>query len=317
MTKTDPMIRGYDDTPFLRQMARGLVLRTYASVDEAAKAVLDEPGGSNVDRLRRKFREQGWYETGLREYVEEQAGTIVVNDAVPTEPDRPVGDGEALSMGRFRSMMDRMVLANAPTGAVLFSLTAVLFMGVAAHFGILSNVVSLGVFAGFTLLMASFWLEKTARTVPTMVAVLHCAALVALAIWSAVFFRAVEPNSVFVLGSTMGALSSGIIMVVLGGYLASIVIYRTDYKGWKKDRMTFALTCLLLTVFSLPLAMSNVEFYSVSKQAEESMATWVKLSSALYDIEKDQPGANVDALKEIQQKLVVDWLIGHEPAAKR
>lgn len=64
--------RGYDDSALLKRMADGLVSREFGSVDEAAKAVLEEDTGSNVDRLRRKFREQGWYEKGLNDHVEAQ-----------------------------------------------------------------------------------------------------------------------------------------------------------------------------------------------------------------------------------------------------
>ncbi|TLX16097.1 hypothetical protein [Rhizobium sp. MHM7A] len=64
--------RGYDDSALLKRMADGLVSREFGSVDEGAKAVLGEDTGSNVDRLRRKFREQGWYEKGLEDYVEAQ-----------------------------------------------------------------------------------------------------------------------------------------------------------------------------------------------------------------------------------------------------
>jgi hypothetical protein len=63
-------MRGYDDSDLLQKMAEGLVTREFGSVDEAAKVVLGEESGSNVDRLRRKFREQGWYEVGLSQYVE-------------------------------------------------------------------------------------------------------------------------------------------------------------------------------------------------------------------------------------------------------
>lgn len=69
---SDNKQRGYDDSPLLKRMADGLVSREFGSVDEAAKSVLGEDTGSNVDRLRRKFREQGWYEKGLNDYVEVQ-----------------------------------------------------------------------------------------------------------------------------------------------------------------------------------------------------------------------------------------------------
>lgn len=49
--------RGYDDTKNLLMMATGLADGTYSSVHQAARAILDETGGPNVDRLRRKFRE--------------------------------------------------------------------------------------------------------------------------------------------------------------------------------------------------------------------------------------------------------------------
>jgi hypothetical protein len=64
--------RGYDDRALLKRMADGLVSREFGSVDEAAKSVLGEESSSNVDRLRRKFREQGWYERGLNDHVEAQ-----------------------------------------------------------------------------------------------------------------------------------------------------------------------------------------------------------------------------------------------------
>jgi hypothetical protein len=49
--------RGYDDNDNLNKMAAGLTDGTFTSVHQAARLVLDEPGGPNVDRLRRKFRE--------------------------------------------------------------------------------------------------------------------------------------------------------------------------------------------------------------------------------------------------------------------
>lgn len=63
-------MRGYDDTQMLQEMAEGVFSRKYGSVDEAAKAVTGEEGGSNVDRLRRKFRTDDWFGKGLEIHVE-------------------------------------------------------------------------------------------------------------------------------------------------------------------------------------------------------------------------------------------------------
>lgn len=53
--------KGYDDTKELKAMAAGIKNGIYTSVEQAAKAVLADPRQSNVDRLRRKFREQDWH----------------------------------------------------------------------------------------------------------------------------------------------------------------------------------------------------------------------------------------------------------------
>lgn len=65
-------MRGYDDQELLRKMATGMMEREYLSVDEAARQVLGEEGGANVDRLRRKFRSENWFEKGLAIHVENE-----------------------------------------------------------------------------------------------------------------------------------------------------------------------------------------------------------------------------------------------------
>ena len=67
---TNKTSKEYDDSANLRAMANGIIMRQFNSVDEAAKAVLGEDGGLNVDRLRRKYREQNWHEKGLAAFVE-------------------------------------------------------------------------------------------------------------------------------------------------------------------------------------------------------------------------------------------------------
>ncbi|TLX17116.1 hypothetical protein [Rhizobium sp. MHM7A] len=49
--------RGYDDTAHLMKMATGLADGTFVSVHQAARQILNEPDGPNVDRLRRKYRD--------------------------------------------------------------------------------------------------------------------------------------------------------------------------------------------------------------------------------------------------------------------
>lgn len=70
MKETETM-RGYDDTQELKKMARGIMTGEYTSVEQAARAVLNEDGGSNVDRLRRKFRQDNWFVKGRDDYFVE------------------------------------------------------------------------------------------------------------------------------------------------------------------------------------------------------------------------------------------------------
>ncbi|NTF17149.1 hypothetical protein G6L37_01725 [Agrobacterium rubi] len=63
--------RGYDDTRELLAMAVGLARGTYRSVEHAARSVLKDPTQSNVDRLRRKYRQHGWAERGRAELLRE------------------------------------------------------------------------------------------------------------------------------------------------------------------------------------------------------------------------------------------------------
>jgi hypothetical protein len=65
-------MRGYDDQALLERMAVGIMTRDFSSVDEAARQVLGEDAGANVDRLRRKFRSEAWFEKGLQMHVEEE-----------------------------------------------------------------------------------------------------------------------------------------------------------------------------------------------------------------------------------------------------
>ncbi|MCS4089118.1 hypothetical protein [Rhizobium sp. BK176] len=88
MTDKASPLRGYDDSHYLKEMSDGIITRRFTSVEEAAKAVLDEEAGSNVDRLRRKFREQNWYERGLNDYVKAEINRRAAETA-PHEQDHP------------------------------------------------------------------------------------------------------------------------------------------------------------------------------------------------------------------------------------
>lgn len=94
--------RGYDDTAYLSEMSKGIVSRRFTSVDEAARTVLGEKSGSNVDRLRRKFRDQKWYERGLQAYVAEEIERQAKGASCAETPENRAADETVLTIAAWK-----------------------------------------------------------------------------------------------------------------------------------------------------------------------------------------------------------------------
>lgn len=119
--------RGYDDTELLTRMARGLILREFSSVDDAAKTVIGDAHPSNAERLRRKFREQNWYERGLQDYV-----TSEIERRSATECNKD--DEKTLPKLKDASVWRRAILAVCST-LIVASITTALYPGNATSAG--------------------------------------------------------------------------------------------------------------------------------------------------------------------------------------
>lgn len=81
---TSSSARGYDDTKELMEMAIGIFDGRFKSVENAARSVLSDPTQSNVDRLRRKFRQQNWMNKGREEFLRRSLEPDVVQDGRET-----------------------------------------------------------------------------------------------------------------------------------------------------------------------------------------------------------------------------------------
>lgn len=77
---TNNSARGYDDTKELMEMAIGIFDGRFKSVEHAARSVLSDPKQSNVDRLRRKFRQQDWMNKGREEFLRRSLEPDVAQD---------------------------------------------------------------------------------------------------------------------------------------------------------------------------------------------------------------------------------------------
>jgi hypothetical protein len=95
---TNSSARGYDDTRELMEMAVGLFDGRFKSVDHAARSVLSDPKQSNVDRLRRKFRQQGWIDRGREEFLRQS----VEGDIGPDAPPETLANYMRVIRGRLR-----------------------------------------------------------------------------------------------------------------------------------------------------------------------------------------------------------------------
>jgi hypothetical protein len=72
--------RGYDDTHELMEMAVGIFDGRFKSVEHAARSVLPDASQSNIDRLRRKFRQQAWIDKGRQEFLRRAAAPTETPD---------------------------------------------------------------------------------------------------------------------------------------------------------------------------------------------------------------------------------------------
>lgn len=246
------MQRGYDDTAYLTDMASGLLSRKYHSVDEAAKAVLSEDGGSNVDRLRRKFREQNWYEKGLSDYVEAE---IASRNLIAEPGYHRIG---RQVMDRIRAPFESLQIVNAAIGdrirvkpknsMVAFSLVTTL-MFVAAASGLVTMTASLFVAVACCVLLMVAWADKTSEAVSAKTACIHLSGMGVLTAGLVAVFGYADPSPEFTMGSQQGALALVIGLTVMGVYSTSFIGFQTRKNGTRK---TLEVGCLIaaLSAFS-------------------------------------------------------------------
>jgi hypothetical protein len=246
------MQRGYDDAGYLSEMAAGLVSRRYSSVDEAAKSVLCEEGGSNVDRLRRKFREQNWYEKGLDAHVEAEIASrgLIAEPGYHRAARRMLHTVRAPleDLGRLKSAAAPVAQIRPKSSLMTFSLaTTTLFAAVASGFVAMSSALLVAVICCTLILFA--WADRTSENVDGRTAGIHLSCLgVATALIVAVFGH-LEYNPEFTLGSPEGALATSIGLTAMGVYATSFIGSKTRRAG---TRRTLEVSCLIaaLSIFS-------------------------------------------------------------------
>jgi hypothetical protein len=251
--------RGYDDTGYLTDMAEGLVVRTWGSVDEAAKAVLGEEGGSNVDRLRRKFREQNWYERGLSAHVEAEIarrglsttpGWLCAANKIRSACLAPLQTLSAVG-GAVRA---RFVSGPPKNSMVAFSLATTLAF-VAAASGAVAMEHALTAVVGCTLVLLGAWADRTSMNAAARTACMHLSGMAALTCGVVAAFALAHPSTAFTLGSSEGAMAAAAGMTIMGLYATSYVGTRTRRSGTRGTLEVTGLIVALATMSQLGTAL--------------------------------------------------------------
>jgi hypothetical protein len=279
--------RGYDDTTYLTEMAEGMVTRRFASVEDAAKTVLDETGGSNVDRLRRKFREQGWYERGLESYV--QAEIARRQEGVISSPaPEPVSISEP-NESREQKPLERWFFEKFGGFRVFIGGFAA-FLGVSltvqsglAQFGLAKAsdiTMSLAMFMFLSLCVLAGYAGYKARGWGIIA---HLVVLCAMQHWVVRTLSAAFPDDFFSFRSAPASLAFSMGMTVMGVYVFSAVEAWSKRAGKQKapEFAALSLAIMLLSMFGVFNFGKDVALYQ--KMVEKGVIATAAEHSAVVN----------------------------------
>lgn len=246
---TNETTKGYDDSASLKAMADGIITRRFNSVDEAAKAVLGEEAGSNVDRLRRKYREQNWHEKGLSAFVEAEIArrNLIEAPAHMKLLKRLSGilaspTGTAL---QAVTVSKRVLAATKPDGKTALPMVMATLLLAAVSVSAIPMIYAMAAFLGFTLFALTSWADRSSEEADSRSAgfVLSGMAGVVAALVGA--FGLLSPNSAYSVGSMHGSIVLAIGLSVMGVYATSFISTRAVAAGRRK---TFEVSALITTL---------------------------------------------------------------------
>lgn len=309
MTDKTTSLRGYDDSPYLKEMADGIITRRFASVEEAAKAVLGEEAGSNVDRLRRKFREQNWYERGLNDYVEAEINRRAAEAPIEateveflTSSGRPMSKTGIVVAKTMRKLTDEI----APTATLGFfgvGVTAAL-AAVAMRPTSVMPILTASLFVSFLGMM--IWTSRAAaRATPTQ-AGLHLAALVCFSVAMIFGLKIAVPDPSFAAGSLPGTAAIALAMIVIANYVSELVVAFGRRSGRAKSPEILALSAMIAAVGGLGFLPVINDLAYASKRAQQGIKTSEQVAEVYNDLRKKHPDIDLKPLMEVQKQIVKD-----------
>jgi hypothetical protein len=257
-------IKGYDDSAYLQEMAGGIITRRFNSVDEAAKAVLGEDSGSNVDRLRRKYREQNWHEKGLASYVEAE----IAKRNLITAP------GHMMLLAQMKAAIaspaatasnsiikaKRLLGRTKPDGKTAIPMVVATLLLTGVSLSAIPLVYAMAAFLAFTLYSLTSWADRSGENSDGRTAGFVMSSIAAGIAALVGVFGAMSPSSAYSTGSMHGAITLAIGMSIIGVYATSFVSTRAIRVGRRK---TFEVSALIVAI----AAFSQIGTVIMAKEA--------------------------------------------------
>jgi hypothetical protein len=291
--------RGYDDNAYLKEMADGIVSRRFSSVDEAARAVLCEEPGSNVDRLRRKFREQGWYERGLNDYVEAEIarrggkveelphGYLFRRDGRPRDP------VETRMLVMFRDL-GRGLTPKGPLALLLAGLSAWMFAvhaGVVGTEGLLLTMTTLSVFGLWR------WCFASVKSGDKGLLTRESGSLAVLMAVIIIGFGKMMPDSAYIAGSLGGSLT-----LAIGGWIMGFMLL--ERMSHFKDVWTLREVAAVFIAMGFAGAQLASGVNTAVERDAAVTAAAQQYEMLLSDIGNQAPGFDTTPFENAQQDLL-------------
>jgi hypothetical protein len=312
MTISTPT-RGYDDSRYLKEMADGIIVRRFSSMEEAAKTVLGEESGSNVDRLRRKFREQNWYERGLSDYVDAEINRRAAEAPVDSEDPAKVAEtNSANSKSRLQRAWGSVGIAFTPTA----TLAAYGFLVWVLLLAIQLDVINADyfVFPAFVVAVVglALWNWKLGQIQRPKLAIRYLAPLAAVFGATIVFFWCATPEPFYSVGSAPGEITLMIAWFTFGMYGWSALRTHATNIGRRESAEYKALDVIAAIAAFGWLVPFSISCQSISAASEMSIHKSFAISGDLADIQLRNPGLDPNVVDELRKKI---W--AYRPAEHR
>lgn len=308
MTDRQANLRGYDDSRYLKEMADGIIVRRYASVEDAAKSVLGEDTGSNIDRLRRKFREQNWYDRGLNDYVEAEINRRQAEE-LSEAPDNWFVNSKGVPMGAREITAVKWFLAviNHLTPSAFFAYGSVgsVWLLIGMHLIGISLTSVLAVLGAVSSVSMCLWAIKSARSASALAAAFHLLSLAGIYLAIIVGLRHLVPEPALFAGSLPGGLAFAAGTITISAYLIEFARKTAAKAGRDKspEFIGLALVVTMLGVFGgITPAVQDIKLFT--KKEEVALEAAGRIERAMSALRQGNPLADLSPLVEAQRSIL-------------